>query len=188
MASAAIRTQSGQVVWGLLAEFENPATLTHGCEAVRDAGFRKWDAYCPFPVHGLNEAMGLKPSRVSFIVGTMALLGFCASWGLQYWTTAVDYPLAVQGKPYSAWEPFVPVLFELSVLFASIGAIGGMLVLNNLPQWHHPLFAKRQFLNVSDDKFFIAIESTDPQFNLEETRDFLRRAGATSVDTVEENA
>lgn len=188
MASAAIRTHQGQVVWGLLAEFENPATLTHGCEAIRDAGYRRWDAYSPFPVHGLNEAMGLKPSRVSFIVGCMAILGFSAAWGLQYWTTAVDYPLPVQGKPYAAWEPFVPVLFELSVLFSSIGAIGGMLVLNNLPRWHHPLFSKKDFLGVSDDKFFIAVESTDPQFNLEETREFLRRAGAINVETVEDNA
>lgn len=187
MASAAIHTDRGQVIWGLLAEFENPATLTHGCEAVRDAGYRNWDAYSPFPVHGLDEAMGLKPSRVSFIVGTMALLGFSAGWGLQFWTTAVDYPLVVQGKPYGAWEPFVPVLFELSVLFASIGAIFGMLVLNNLPRWSHPLFSREKFLRVSDDKFFVAIESTDPQFNLEETREFLRRAGAVSVETVEDN-
>jgi hypothetical protein len=188
MASAAIQTQQGQVVWGLLAHFENPATLTHGCEAVRDAGFKKWDAYAPFPVHGLNEAMGMKASPVSIIVGTMALLGFCGAFALQYWTTAVDYPLGVQGKPYGAWEAFVPVLFELSVLAAALGAIGGMLVLNNLPRWNHPLFSKPSFLGVSDDKFFIAIESSDPQFNLEETREFLRRSGATTVEAVEEDA
>lgn len=186
MASAALHTKSGQVVWGLLAQYDNPATLTHGCEAIRDAGYKRWDAYCPFPVHGLNEAMGLKPSRVSFVVGIMAIFGFAVAYSLQYWTTAVDYPLVVQGKPYGAWEPFVPVLFELSVLFASFGAIFGMLVLNDLPKWNHPLFTSERFLGVSDDKFFIAIESTDPQFNLDETRAALTRSGATVVEIVEE--
>lgn len=172
--------------WGLLAEFAGPAALTHACEQVRDAGYRKWDAYSPFPVHDLNEAMGLKPSRVSFIVGMGAICGVAGGFALQYWTTAIAYPLVVQGKPFGAWEPFTPVTFEMGILFASFGAILGMLTLNGLPRWHHPLFTKERFLGVSDDKFMVAIQAKDPKFNPDATRRLLEQAGALAVETVEE--
>ncbi len=172
--------------WGILAEFSGPGALLQGCEAVRDAGYRKWDAYAPFPIHDLNEAMGLKPSRVSFIVAFGAICGVAGGFMLQYWTTAVDYPMVVQGKPFGAWEPFTPVTFELGVLLASFGAIIGMLTLNGLPRWHHPLFTKERFLGVSDDKFMLAIQAKDAKFNPDATRRLLEQAGATGVEFVEE--
>ncbi|MFG0256748.1 MAG: DUF3341 domain-containing protein [Phycisphaerales bacterium JB043] len=169
--------------WGVLAEFETPTALYKGCERIRDAGFSRWDAYSPFPVHHLDEAMGLKPSRVSWICGTGAALGVSGAMLMQWWMSAVDYKIVVNGKPFFAWEQFLPITFELGVLLASFGAIFGMLALNGLPMLFHPLFGKKQFLRASDDKFFIAIESTDPKFS--EARASLLEAGAMNVEEVD---
>lgn len=185
MSHGAKKETGGAKVWGVMAEFETPAALTRACEAVRDAGYRRWDAYTPFPVHGLDEAMGLKPSRVSFIVGLGALAGVATALGLQFWTSTFDYPLVVAGKPFDAWEPFTPVTFELGVLFASFGAIVGMLALNALPQWWHPLFFKSRFWKVSDDRFAVVIEARDPKFDAAGVRRLLESVGGTHIDTVE---
>ncbi len=173
-------------VWGVMGEFAGPTELLHGCLAVREAGWRKWDAYSPFPVHGLELAMGLKPSRVSMIVLLGAMCGAGGGFALQYWTSAVAYPMVVQGKPFGAWEPFTPVTFELGVLLASFGAILGMLTLNVLPRWHHPLFKKERFLKVSDDRFMVALEARDRNWSLEGATRLLKQAGATNIDVVEE--
>lgn len=185
---AVIHNPKGPRRWGVLAEFSGPGALMHACEKVRDAGYRKWDAYAPFPVHGLNEAMGLPPSRVSFVVGFGALAGVATALGLQYWTGVLAYPMVVQGKPFDAWEPWTPVTFELGVLFASFGAILGMLTLNGLPRWNHPLFANERFLGVSDDKFMVAIQAKDTRYDDNATRRLLEQAGATAVEFVEEEA
>lgn len=178
------KAPKGPVVWGVLAEFDSPATLTHGCEHVRDAGVKHWDAYAPFPVHGLDEAMGLKPSRVSFIVGTGAAIGVACALLMQWWMGAIDYPIVVAGKPLSAWEPWIPVTFEMGILFASFGAVIGMLALNGLPRWHHPLFTSERFLKVSDDGFFIAIENKGDGFDAGKAADMLKAAGGSNIETV----
>lgn len=173
-------------VWGLMAEFDHPGALMHAAEAVRDAGYRKWDVYSPFPVHGMDESMGAPPSKVPWVMGAMAFTGFACALAMQWWMSAVDYKIVTAGKPLFAWEQFTPVMFELSVLFAAFGAVFGMLILNLLPRWHHPLLAKERFLRVSDDRFVIAIESSDPQFNQAETRRLLERIGGRHVDVVED--
>ncbi|TVQ64445.1 MAG: DUF3341 domain-containing protein [Phycisphaerales bacterium] len=178
------KAEAQPVLWGVLAEFKSPKALTHACEAVRDAGYAKWDAYAPFPVHGLNEAMGLKFSSVSRIVGVGAILGFSGAMLLQWWTGAIDYQIVVGGKPLSAWEPWIPVTFEMSILFAAFGAVFGMLALNGLPRWHHPLFTSERFLSVSDDAFFIAIEANDPAFQDERVRELLANAGGYNIEAV----
>jgi len=172
--------------WGLLARFEDPAALTHACEHVRDAGYKKWDAYCPFPVHDLNEAMGIPRSRGGWIVITGACTGLLIALLLQWWTSAVEYPLIVAGKPFWAWEQFTPVMFELAVLFSAFGAIFGMLAINGLPRFSHPLFDSEDFLRASDDAFFIAIEARDPNFDENATRDLLTASGALSIEAIEE--
>lgn len=172
--------------WGVMGEFAGPTELLEACMSIRDAGWRKWDAYAPFPVHGLEVAMGLKPSRVSAIVLLGAMCGVGGGFGLQYWTSAIAYPMVVHGKPFGAWEPFTPVTFELGVLLASFGAIFGMLTLNVLPRWHHPLFKKDRFLKVSDDRFVIALEARDAKFDVEGAKRLLKQAGASNIDTVEE--
>jgi hypothetical protein len=172
--------------WGLLAEYETPAAVYHACEQVREAGYRHWDSYTPFPVHGLDKAMGIKRSRLPFIVLAGALLGGSGGMLLQWWTSAVDYPWVVSGKPFFSWPAFMPVTFELAVLCGALGAVLGMLGLNRLPQYYHSLFHSKRFERVSDDRFFIAIEATDPQFDLEQTAALLRDTGATHVERVKE--
>lgn len=172
-------------IWGVLAEFGSPADLTHGAEAVRDAGYRKWDVYSPFPVHGMDEAMGLGPSRVGLIVGMGAILGAGGAMLMQWWMSAVDYTLIVGGKPFFAWEQFMPITFELGVLLSAFGGIFGMLALNGLPLLFHPLFRSEQFLRVSDDKFFIAIEADDPNFDQVKTQETLESIGGFNIEMVE---
>ncbi|HBS28826.1 MAG TPA: DUF3341 domain-containing protein [Phycisphaerales bacterium] len=178
----------GAGVWGVMAEFATPAALSHAAEKVRDEGYSRWDVYSPFPVHGMDEAMGLRPSRVPWIMGAMALAGFTTAITMQWWMSAVDYPIPNGGKPLFAWEQFLPIMFELSVLFAAFGAVVGMLALNGLPRWHHPLFGKERFLRVSDDRFVIVIEAKDPKFDASRTRGFLERLGGQHIEMVEDEA
>jgi hypothetical protein len=171
--------------YGILAEFPTPADLYHACERVRDEGFTRWDAHTPFPVHGLDKAMGLRRSPLPWIVLGMALLGAAAGFGLQAWVHMSAYPLVISGKPYFSWPAFVPITFELAVLFGALGAVFGMLGLNGLPMHHHPLFKSKVFERASDDAFFISIESWDPRFDPSATRRLLESLGARSVELVE---
>ncbi len=171
--------------YGMLAEFATPAALYHACEGVRDAGFTKWDAHAPFPVHGLDKAMGLKRSPLPWIVLVMGLTGLAAGFGLQWWVHTSAYPLVISGKPFFAWPAFIPVTFEVGVLFAAMGAVFGMFALNRLPMHHHPLFRSRVFEQVTDDAFFISIESWDPRFDPAGTRTLLESLGARTVELLE---
>jgi hypothetical protein len=179
-------TASGVRVHGVLAEFDTPAAVYHAAEKVRDGGYKAWDVHSPFPIHGIDEAMGIGRNILPVLVAVGAFSGAGLGYLMQYWMTAVDYRLVVQGKPYGAWEPFTPVTFELGVLAAAFTALLGMLMLNGLPRWNHPLFRKDRFLRSSDDKFFIVVESSDPKFDPRATRDLLTAAGATHVEVVED--
>ncbi|MGH7822677.1 MAG: DUF3341 domain-containing protein [Candidatus Binatia bacterium] len=170
--------------FGLLAEFASPRDLFQACERVRDAGFTRWDAHSPFPVHGLDKAMGLGRSRLPFITLFFGLSGAIGGFALQLWANGVAYPLLVSGKPVFNWQPYVPVTFELGVLLAAISTVVGMLVLNELPMHFHPLFGAKVFEKVTDDGFFISIEAWDPKFNAIGTEHFLKSAGATHVELV----
>ena len=171
--------------YGLLAEFATPGELYHACERVRDAGFTRWDAHTPFPVHGLAGAMGLGRSPLPWIVLVMGLMGLTLGFAMQWWVHSVGYPLVISGKPYAAWPAYVPVAFELGVLFAALGAVFGMFALNRLPMHHHPLFRSRVFERVTDDAFFISIESWDPRFDPSATPALLESLGARRVELVE---
>jgi len=174
-----------QELFGVLAEFETPRTLYHGCEKVRDAGYKRWDAYTPFPVHGLERAMGIPASKVPWITLAGGLTGASLGFFMQWWMSAVDYPLIISGKPLLSWPAFIPVTFELMILFSALGAVFGMLAINRLPQPYHPLFQSKNFERVTDDKFFIAIESRDPQFDSESTAEFLKSIGGTNIEFIE---
>lgn len=171
--------------YGILAEFTTPAALYHACEQVRDAGFTRWDAHTPFPVHGLDKAMGLRRSPLPWIVLASGLTGAAAGFGLQWWVHSYAYPLVISGKPLLAWPAYIPITFELGVLFAAFGAVLGMLGLNRLPMHHHPLFRSRVFERVTDDGFFISIESWDPRFDPTATRALLESLGARNVELLE---
>jgi len=152
---------------------------------VRDAGYTKWDSHTPFPVHGLPKAMGLKPSKLAWIVLACGLTGAAGAMLLQWWTHAVDYKYIISAKPYFSWPAFIPITFEVMVLFSAFGAVFGMLGLNRLPQYYHPLFRSERFERVTDDGFFISIEARDPEFSPEETRALLEACGAVNVEEVE---
>lgn len=180
--SAATNTEGR---WGVLAEFDTPAELYVACEKVRDAGYQQWDAHSPFPVHGLDKAMGLKASVLPWITLVTGLTGTAAALTLQWWVSTIEYPLVISGKPLFSLPAFVPIIFELSVLFGAFGTVFGMFALNKLPMLHHPLFQSERFDRVTDDKFFISIEAADGKFDTETTQAFLREVGAKHVELIE---
>lgn len=179
-------TETGETLYGIMAEFATPAALYHACEAVRDAGYTKWDSFSPFPVHGMEGAMGIRRTRLPLLVAVLGLTGSGLALLMQGWMSAVDYPVMTQGKPYFSWQAFVPITFELGILFAAFTALLGMLARNALPRFHHPLMKKERFLASGDDRFFVCIEAADPAFDPDKTRAALLAAGATSIELVEE--
>ncbi len=180
------RTQDGRDIYGVMAEFDGPASISHAARSVRDAGYTHWDVYSPFAIHGMDEAMGLKRPILPLLVGVLGITGALVGFGFQHWVATEGFATIVQGKPAGAWQAFIPIAFEFGVLFTSFSALLGMLALNGLPRLHHPLLAKERFLGVSDDKFIIAVEAKDPKFDPAATREMLAALGATAVEIVEE--
>lgn len=169
----------------MLAEFESTSTVLHAAEKVRDAGFTKWDVHTPFPVHGMDEAMGLGQSSLGWIVLLMATLGLTGGYYMMFWMNGVDYPLIIGGKPPAAFPSMVPILFECTILLSGIASVFGMLGLNRLPRHHHPIFASQRFERCTDDRFFISIESADPKFDVSKTRVLLESLKPSFVEVVE---
>ena len=173
-------------LYGAVAEFATPDALLEAARRMRENGYTKMDACTPFPVHGIDRALGIPHSRLGYIVFAGGLTGFVAGILLQWWTGAVDYPLLVGGKPLFAFEPSIPIIFELTVLLSAFAAVGGMLALNRLPRLHHPLFELEAFHRVTNDRFFLAVEAADPKFRPDETKALLESLGAESAALVEE--
>lgn len=170
---------------GLLAQFDSPGALLHACDSVRVAGYRNWDAHSPFPIHGLDRAMGLRPSRLPWIVLVLALSGTVVAMAGQGWVSAIDYPLIISGKPLFSWQAFIPVTFEVTILLGALGAVVGMLGLNRLPKHNDWRFQSERFERVTDDAFFISIDRCDPRFDRDRAEELLRNAGATHIEWVE---
>jgi len=187
-AAMGIYESDADQVYGLLAEFSDPGALLHAAEAVREKGYRHFDTHSPFPIHGMDDAMGLgNASGVGFFTFMGGLTGFVVAYLLQWWTAAVDYPLNISGKPFFAVEPSVPIMFELTVLFAAFGAVAGMLVLNGLPRPYNPLFYSDRFEGATDDRFFLHVAASDDQFDAEETASQLRGLGALHIELVQDD-
>jgi hypothetical protein len=172
--------------WGLLAEFETPEELLQAARQARAEGYRRMDAYTPFPIHGLSDAMGFRPTKLPLVVLAGAVIGCVAALGTMWFSATIHYPLNVAGKPYASWPMFIPITFELTVLFAAIFAVFGMLGMNGLPMPYHPVFNAPRFAFASRDRFFLCVESRDPLFDLANTWAFLNRLGAREVVEVEE--
>ena len=173
----------------ILAEFENTHDILHAAEKVRDAGYVRWDTHTPFPVHGMDRAMGLKDSRLGWIVILFALTGLSGAFVMMHWMNGIDYPTVVGDKPPGApgtLPSMVPIMFELTILLSAFGAVLGMFGLNRLPRHHHPVFASDRFRLASDDRFFLSIEADDPKFDVEKTRSLLQGAHAHNVEVIEE--
>jgi hypothetical protein len=173
-------------VYGIMAEYTTPADAIHAAEKVRDAGFRRWDVFTPFPVHGMDKAMGLRNSRVGWFSFLGGVAGYTTGMLMIWFMNAIDYPIVIGGKPmFSPFSAFPPS-YELTILFGAFGAIGGMLFLNRLPRLHHPLLKNRRFAQVTHDRYFVVIETTDPKFDEMETRKLLEAAGSKRIELVEE--
>jgi len=179
-------TEDGQPIWGVMGQFDDVVSAYHAAEKMRDAGFVHWDLHAPFPIHGIEEAMGIKRTILPFISFGGTITGFTIAAAMQWWITAIDWPLIVQGKPYAAWEPFTMILFEFSVLLTAFASLFGMMALNGLPKWRQPLMHKERFLSVTDDTFFVVVEARDGHFEPEQTSRFLREIGASAVELVED--
>ncbi|HLL91204.1 MAG TPA: DUF3341 domain-containing protein [Tepidisphaeraceae bacterium] len=165
-------------IYGLLAEFPGPDELIAAAQRATDAGYRRKDAYTPFPVHGLSEALGLPATRVPLLVLLGGIMGATGGYAMMYYASVISYPLNIGGRALNSWPLFVPITFECMVLCAAGAAVLGMLALNGLPQPYHPLFNVPDFaLHASRDKFFLCIESTDPQYDPAQTRSFLEGLG-----------
>lgn len=173
--------------YGVLAEFDSPAALIAAADGVREAGYTRWDAHTPFPVHGLERAMGLKRSPVGWFVLVLGLAGAAAGMLLQWWVSTTAYPLVISGKPLFSWPAFVPIMFECGVLGGATGAVLGFLLLARLPQHHHALFNSARFERATDDTFFLSIEAADPRFDGQATAALLARLGAKGVETVSDD-
>lgn len=175
-------------VYGYVAEFGTARDIYHAAEKVRDEGFQRWDVHSPFPIHGMDGAMGLKKSVLSWFVFAGGVVGCLTAFLLQYITQVIIYPTYVQDKPASlaTLPAFFPVMFELTILLSAFTCLFGMLMLNRLPRLNHPVFASKQFYRFSDDAFFIVIEARDSKFSKEGTRQFLEGLGGTNIELVED--
>jgi hypothetical protein len=165
-------------IYGLLAEFSSSEAVVAAAQQARAAGYRHVNAYTPFPVHGLSQALGQKPSRLPLAVLLGGIAGGAAGYFMLYYASVISYPLNVGGRPLHSWPSFIPITFELTVLGAAFAAFLGMLALNGLPHPHHPLFNVPAFSLASRNRFFLCIQSRDPLFDLNQTRHFLEGLGA----------
>ncbi len=170
--------------FGLLAEFKNAHDIYHAAEKIRDAGFKKWDTYTPYAVHGLDKAMGMNRSKVPIIVLICGITGFTTGTLISWYMNGYDFPLVVGGKPY--WSPIYPfpVMYECTILFSAFGAFFGQFLLNLLPQPYHPVFNNEHFKRATDDGFFVVIETSDPKFDEKGTRALLESLGAFNLSPV----
>ncbi len=188
-------------VAGVLAEFDSPGALLTAAERVRDAGYTRWDTHSPFPVHGIDEAMGIRPTRLPWIVFLFGVFGCASGLGLQWWSNAAGhdafgfvpthfqgYTFQISGKPLFSLPANIPVIFELTVLLSALATVLGMLAMNNLPRFSSALSGHPRFRRVTADRFFVVIAAADPRFHAERTRSFLTGAGSTHVELLDEVA
>ena len=171
---------------GVLAEFTDPGAILKAAAAVKEAGYSKFDTHTPFPIHGMDKAMGLGESPLGFFVAIAAVIGGSTGYFIQYWMGEVDYALNISGKPFFALQSSVPVIFELTILFSALTAVFGMFIINKLPKPYNVLFNSERFERATDDGFFLFIEAADDKFNEEKTAADLKALGAVHLETVVE--
>ena len=172
--------------YGILARFDSPKSLMHAAEKVRDKGFEKFDCHSPFPIHGMDEAMGLKRSKLGYLIGFMGMSGALFGFGLQSWIHSIEYPMNISGKPFFAYPAYAIITFELMVLFSAIGAVFGMMFFNRIPRFHHPVFYSEKFSDVSSDAFYVSIEVDDPKYEESFVIDFLKDIGGTEIEVLKD--
>ncbi len=172
----------------LLAEYETPDGCADAAAKLRDAGYTKFDAHTPYPVHGMDAAMGMRDTPIGWIVLVMGMIGCLAGFLMMFWMNGIDYPLIIGGKPPDAIPSMVPVIFEMTVLLSAFGAVFGLFGLCQLPRHHHPIFNSDRFARATDDHFFISVDASDPKFDLKKTRLLLEGTAPAHLELVEEYA
>jgi len=182
--SMGIFESNGDKTYGVLAEFSNPGTLLDAARETRKAGYRHFDTHSPFPVHGMDKAMGLGQSVIGWLVFGGALAGLALAVWMQWWMGAVDYPLNISGKPFFSTEPSTPVMFEVTILFSALTAVAAMLALNGLPRPYNPLFYSENFRRATDDGFFLHIGASDGQFDEKRAEEFLESIGGYNIERI----
>lgn len=168
----------------ILAEFDSPGAVLHAAEKLRDAGYTQFDSHSPFPIHGMDAAMGLSDSKLGLIVFPAALTGTTLAFLMMWWMNGVDYPLVIGGKPPYSLPSQVPIMFEVTILLSAFATVFGMFHLNRLPRHHHPIFNSERFKAFSDDKFFLSVESSDPKWSLEKTKALVESTHPKHVELV----
>lgn len=171
-------------IYGLMAEFDTPESVVHAARKTYEAGYKKIDAYSPFPIEALSEAVGFHHNLVPLVVLIGGIVGGLSGFALQYWIHVINYPVVVAGRPLNSWPAFVVVTFEMTILFAGISAVFGMLALNGLPMPYHPVFNVPRFALASKDRFFLIVFSSDPKYSPAETRRFLESFSPRSISEV----
>lgn len=172
--------------YAILAEFETPADVMHAAEKVRDQGFTRWDVHSPYPIHGMDDAMGIKNSKVGFFSFTGGVIGFTTGMVMIWWMNSVDYPILIGGKPMFSPMGAFPPSYELTILLGSFGTLFGMFFLNRLPRWYNPLLKNERFKKATHDRFYIVIETSDPKYSESEIRKLLSAQGSKHIELVEE--
>jgi hypothetical protein len=186
MATETHKHDEGQAPALYLAEFDTPGDCLHAAEKLRDAGYTQFDTHSPFPIHGMDAAMGLPDSKLGWIVFPVGLTGTTLAFLMMHWMNNIDYPLVIGGKPTSIGSipSMVPIMFELTVLLSAFGTVLGMFHLNRLPRHHHPVFNSERFSAFSNDKFFVSVESSDPKWSLEKTKKLLEGCHPTNIELI----
>ncbi len=198
-----MNSQSNSSIYGLVAEFDDPDKILEAVTKMKAAGYRQIDAYSPFPIHGMTDALDCHDPKVPWLIFIMGIAGTFAGYSLEYMTSTpvldhlprfirllpgvneMSYPMNIGGRPFHSWPNFIPVAFETTILFAALGAVVGMLLLNGLPRPHHPIFNAPRFELASQDKFILCVEAADPNFSYEDTWQFLQSLGPDIVSEVE---
>lgn len=171
-------------LYGIMAEFDDPDTLIHAAKILREKGYKNMDAFTPFPVHGLDEAISFSDPRILYMIFFGGVIGALCGYGMQYWVCVIDYPLNIGGRPLHSWPSFIPVTFECTILFAAITAVFGMLTLNGLPRLYHPVFDCTLMKGATQDKFLLCVESKDPLFKEEEMNQIFQSLNALQIEPV----
>lgn len=173
--------------YGILAEFTDPGALLEAAKGVHQAGYSHFDAHSPFPIHGMDKAMGLGNSKVGYFTIVGSITGLALATWLQWWMGEIDYPINISGKPFFAVEPSIPVMFELTILFSAFAAVIGMFMLNGLPRPYNPLFYSERFDRVTDDAFFVFVAASDEQFDKAKTTSLLKELGALHIELIKDH-